>query len=73
MAAESASDQRPSQVGEVEAWLIKRLGLAAMKGDATSRLANRRCSSQLLRSAGYRFSYPDYQTGFSALMAQHLP
>ncbi|MDG1012098.1 MAG: SDR family oxidoreductase [Luminiphilus sp.] len=68
-----ASDQRPSQVGEVEAWLIKRLGLSAMKGVATSRLANRRCSSQLLRSAGYRFSYPDYQTGFSALMAQHLP
>lgn len=68
-----ASDQRPSQVGEVEAWLIKRLGLSAMKGVATSRLANRRCSSQLLRNAGYRFSYPDYQTGFSALMAQHLP
>ena len=68
-----ASDQRPSQVGEVEAWLIQRLGLSAMKGVATSRLANRRCSSQLLRSAGYRFSYPDYQTGFSALMAQHLP
>ena len=68
-----ASDQRPSQVGEVEAWLIKRLGLSAMKGVATSRLANRRCSSQLLRSTGYRFSYPDYQTGFSALMAQHLP
>lgn len=68
-----ASDQRPSQVGEVEAWLIQRLGLSAMKGVATSRLANRRCSSQLLRNAGYRFSYPDYQTGFSALMAQHLP
>ena len=68
-----ASDQRPSQVGEVEAWLIQRLGLSAMKGVATNRLANRRCSSQLLRSAGYRFSYPDYQTGFSALMAQHLP
>ena len=68
-----ASDQRPSQVGEVEAWLIQRLGLSAMKGVATRRLATRRCSSQLLRSSAYRFRYPDYPTGFSALMALPLP
>ena len=67
-----ASDHRPAPVGEIEAWLVKRLGLSAMTGAATSRLANRRCSSQRLQSAGYRFSYPDYQTGFAELISEHL-
>lgn len=67
-----ASDHQPSQVGDIEAWLIRELGLSKLTGAAASRLANRRCSSELLRSAGYCFSYPDYQTGFSALIKQNL-
>ena len=68
-----ASDHLPSRVGEIETWLINGLGLSTKNGVATSRRANRRCSSQLLRSAGYRFRYPDYRAGFSALMSEYLP
>ena len=67
-----ASDHKPAPVGEVEAWLIKSLGLSAMTGAAPSPLANRRCSNQCLRSAGYRFTYPDYQSGFAKLISEHL-
>ena len=68
-----ASDHLPSRVGEIETWLINGLGLATKTGVAPSRLANRRCSSQRLRDAGYRFRYPDYRAGFSALISQYLP
>lgn len=64
-------DCEPAPMWEVRHWLAERLGVSLDDsrplGDA--RGGNKRCSNQRLLAAGYRFMYPDYRAGYSALLA----
>ncbi len=67
----NASDQAPTPIGEIESWLTQQLNLPPASTPAPARRGNRRCSSERLCRAGYKFAYHDYRAGFSALIAQH--
>jgi nucleoside-diphosphate-sugar epimerase len=65
-----ASDDRPSLVGEVEAWIAERLGVSydpATQGDGDTTRGNRRCENGRLKQAGFVFRYPDYRAGYEQL------
>jgi nucleoside-diphosphate-sugar epimerase len=67
-----AVDSAPTPLREVSEWLAQTMGLdvAAMVQDvAPRRGGNKYCSNQRLLDSGYRFIYPDYRRGFSALLA----
>lgn len=64
-------DCEPAPMWEVRHWLAEQLGVSLDDsrplGDA--RGGNKRCSNRRLLAAGYRFTYPDYRAGYSALLA----
>jgi len=72
-------DDLPAAQFEVESWLATRLGVpvATAPGPGpTTRNASgsnfsghKRCSNRLLRASGYELMYPDYRSGYSAVLA----
>lgn len=70
-----ASDDEPTPLHDVHAWLAGELGLAVFtpqgeKGDAADgRVGNRRCSNRLLRDSGFVFRYPTFRDGYRAILA----
>jgi nucleoside-diphosphate-sugar epimerase len=72
-------DDLPAPQFEVEAWLAARLGVDAKPGkssgisgpgtDATMPTGHKRCSNRLLHDSGYRLIYPDYRSGYDAVLA----
>lgn len=67
-------DADPAPEREVLTWLAERLGApppreAPAEPGSRRAEANRRCSSQRLRAAGYRFFYPTFREGYSAILA----
>jgi len=69
-------DDEPAAQCEVMTWLAERLGVAppsrAPGGDRPSR-GNKRCRNRRLRASGYRFLYPSYREGYSALLVGGEP
>jgi nucleoside-diphosphate-sugar epimerase len=71
-------DDLPAPQYEVESWLAAAMGVVPVAGSApepsaapvdnTFVSANKRCSNHLLRNSGYRLRYPDYRSGYSALL-----
>ena len=64
-----ASDCRPAPRCEVLDWLAGQLSVDAPVRDPNATAGSgKRVSSERLRATGYRFGYPDYQTGYGALL-----
>ena len=69
-----ATDDQPAPRYEVVEWLAKVQGCASPKG-ITDENASRgkRVSNRRLRDSGFSLSYPDYKTGYSAVLKLHSP
>jgi len=73
-------DDLPAPQFEVESWLAARLGIQvapaaqlASPGDvhgAPALIGHKRCSNRLLHASGYRLLYPDYRSGYGAVLAR---
>lgn len=72
-------DDLPAAQFEVESWLAARLGVPVTASGAVSSTAkvasssnspgHKRCSNRLLRASGYELIYPDYRSGYGAVLA----
>ena len=63
-----ASDNEPAPMYEVERWLAGRLGVESPRETVEPPATNRRCNNARLRESGYALRYPDYRSGYSAMM-----
>lgn len=64
-----ASDCAPAPAEEVSAWLAQRMGLPPPPAGESTIHSNKRCRNHWLLALGYRFIYPDYQTGYAAILS----
>jgi nucleoside-diphosphate-sugar epimerase len=64
-------DCEPAPMWEVRHWIAARMGVALddTRGSTDQRGGNKRCSNHRLLAVGYRFLYPDFRAGYSALLA----
>jgi len=67
------SDREPSDRNDVIRWLSERMGRnppaeGRPETKPVRRAGNKRCSSQRLTDAGYRFIYPTFREGYNALL-----
>jgi nucleoside-diphosphate-sugar epimerase len=66
-----ATDDRPAPRFEVVAWLAKMQGRAAPRGLVVENAAQgKRVSNRRLRDSGFELTYPDYMTGYAAVLEQ---
>ncbi len=64
-----ASDDHPAPRCQVVDWLAGQLGVAAPAREASNASGQgKRISNQRLRASGYDFRYPDFRTGYGALL-----
>ncbi|WP_417533756.1 SDR family oxidoreductase [Marinobacterium stanieri] len=63
-----ASDDAPTPIHEVMEWMAEQLGVTITRREQVRRGGSKRCSNRRLRASGYRFQYPDYQSGYRALL-----
>lgn len=64
-------DEYPAPEREVYDFLARRLNVDGPKAEPrrpSSRSNNKRCSSKLLQSHGYRFRYPTFREGYAAML-----
>jgi len=73
-------DDLPAPRYEVESWLAREMGLQDQlvvlpaAGDDPTRhntAGHKRCRNSALHGSGYQLIYPDYKTGYGALLAAH--
>lgn len=66
-------DDAPAPRYEVESWLARKLGVlggpASEEPIRHNRAGHKRCRNLALHDSGYRLRYPDYRSGYSALLA----
>ena len=62
-----ASDNDPVGQHQLRSWLAERIGVS-LKEQPTSQESSRRCSNNRLLDSGFRFSYPTFREGYSALL-----
>ena len=65
-------DDEPVLQYTVETWLAAQLGVlveTAEAGPVTGPVGGKRCRNQRLRDSGYKLRYPDYRSGYSAVLA----
>lgn len=67
-------DDQPALQFEVESWLAQELGLAGDLREAASGrpVGHKRCRNTRLRDSGYQLRYPDYRSGYAAVLAQRI-
>ncbi len=63
-----ATDDAPTPIHEVMEWMAQQLGVEIKEREPVRRSGSKRCSNRRLRASGYRFKYPDYQSGYRALL-----
>lgn len=64
-------DNLPTPQYEVERWLATELAVTVAPCEnlqATGEATGKRCDNSLLRASGFRFSYPDYRSGYAAVL-----
>jgi nucleoside-diphosphate-sugar epimerase len=70
-------DDLPAPRHEVESWLANELGVAGVVADRSASTAeptrhntagHKRCRNRTLSESGYRLIYPDYRSGYGALL-----
>ena len=67
------SDNQPALQHEVEQWLAAQLGVVPKGvGITAPRMSpgHKRCDNSLLRATGFRLRYPDYRSGYAAVLAE---
>lgn len=64
------SDDCPAPLGEVCDWLAGQLGVAppVLTLPAGGVVSGKRCDNRLLKTTGFRFTYPDYRSGYQPLL-----
>ncbi len=65
-------DREPADLCEVMTWLAGRVGApepVREVGGSMGRGSNKRCSSDRLANSGYSFRFPDFRSGFEAILA----
>jgi len=69
-------DDRPAPQAEVDAWLAAAMGVRPEPPQTAPsnlhdpfKIRHKRCSNRLLRASGYSLRYPDYRSGYSAVLA----
>jgi nucleoside-diphosphate-sugar epimerase len=65
-----ASDDAPAALHEVTQWLADELGLQIRATRPTRRGGSKRCRNTRLKACGYRFIYPDFRSGYRALLRE---
>lgn len=75
----NAVDDLPAAQFDVERWLAARLGvihkgastpdMSTKSTEYSSSSGHKRCSNRLLHASGYELIYPDYRSGYSAVLA----
>jgi uncharacterized protein YbjT (DUF2867 family) len=64
------SDCEPAPQYAVEQWLADRLGVTSGPESAPLRgTAHRRCDSARVQQSGFAFRYPDFRSGYAAVLA----
>lgn len=63
-----ASDDAPAPLHEVGDWLAKQLKVEITERSARRTIGSKRCRNTALKASGYRFKYPDYQSGYPELI-----
>ena len=65
-----AVDNNPAPQFEVETWLVQALGLTKWQAGASTPRGggHKRCRNLALTASGYALRYPDYRTGYSAVL-----
>ncbi|MEQ8802682.1 Rossmann-fold NAD(P)-binding domain-containing protein [Haliea sp.] len=70
-----AADNEPAPQFEVELWLARELGLkewrtrvSGLRGAGLRGGGHKRCRNLALRASGYRLRYPDYRSGYAAVV-----
>tara|TARA_R110002072_G_scaffold201730_13_gene359533 strand:+ start:1966 stop:2817 length:852 start_codon:yes stop_codon:yes gene_type:complete len=64
-------DDMPAPRFEVESWLADKLGVAVEQGEDQiqhNSAGHKRCANKALHASGYRLKYPDYRSGYRALL-----
>jgi nucleoside-diphosphate-sugar epimerase len=65
-------DREPADLCQVMTWLAGRVGApepVREVGGSMGRGSNKRCSSDRLANSGYSFRFPDFRSGFEAILA----
>lgn len=71
-------DDQPAPRYEVESWLAREMGLEDQRADQPAPVdqptrhnsaGHKRCRNRALHDSGYRLIYPDYKSGYKALLA----
>ena len=63
-----ATDSAPVTQHDLRVWMAAQMGVQLID-ELVEQKAVRRCSNQRLLDSGYRFIYPSYKEGYTALMA----
>ncbi len=74
------ADDLPASRYEVESWLAQAMGVEELSASHPGVLddptrhnsGHRRCRNTALRESGYRLIYPDYKSGYGALLAENM-
>jgi nucleoside-diphosphate-sugar epimerase len=69
-----ATDSHPAPMAEVVNWLAMQLKVDQARfapEEIDPERGNKRCNNRRLLDTGYRFRYPDYRTGYGALLRDH--
>jgi nucleoside-diphosphate-sugar epimerase len=64
-----ASDDEPATLHDVMQWLASELGVSIRETASARRTGSKRCENARLRASGYRFLYPDFRSGYRAVLA----
>lgn len=65
-----ASDSLPSRLSDVASWILDNAA-GDIEGSATKikrRSGSRRCRNSLMTESGYQLKYPDYRSGYAAVL-----
>lgn len=65
-------DEEPVESGVLYRWLADKENLPVPGEEPEGRGLNKRCSSQRLRSSGYRFVYPTFRDGYGELLKRKV-
>ncbi|WP_232522341.1 SDR family oxidoreductase [Marinimicrobium alkaliphilum] len=65
------SDCEPAPMAEVVAWLATQMGVDQACFAPDQGRTNKRCSNRRLLESGFRFRYPNYRAGYTALLAEY--
>lgn len=65
-----ASDDAPAPLHEVTDWLAAELGVTLTERRPTRRGGSKRCSNARLKATGYAFRYPDFRSGYRAILGK---